>query len=204
MKMKNSRTRNISALMLMTILALVITSCQKTDISQPGIISDNNLSGSEAKLQWPIVPDSLQVPLGNKLILHAFATGVQIYQVTQSATDPDVYTWVFVAPSATLYYDAGKQFTVGTHYLGPTWETNSGSTVVGSAKVKSVQDVTAVPWLLLTAVSNGPTGFFKKVNYIQRVNTIGGLAPTTGADADHVGQQDSIAYIAEYYFYQPK
>jgi len=155
-------------------------------------------------LQWPDVPDSLQVPPVNKLIMHAFASGVQIYKVTQSVTDPNVYLWSFVAPSATLYYDANYSLIIGTHYVGPTWETKSGSTVVGSVQVKSVQDITAVPWLLLGAVSNSPMGFFKKVNYIQRLNTVGGIAPTTGADADHLGQQDSIYYTADYYFYQPK
>ena len=204
MKMRISTTKNISALVLIAIFTLVITSCQKTDISQPGNSSDNNLSESDTKLQWPDVPDSLQVPPVNKLIMHAFASGVQIYKVTQSVTDPNVYLWSFVAPSATLYYDANYSLIIGTHYVGPTWETKSGSTVVGSVQVKSVQDITAVPWLLLGAVSNSPMGFFKKVNYIQRLNTVGGIAPTTGADADHLGQQDSIYYTADYYFYQPK
>ena len=37
----------------------------------------------------------------------------------------------------------------------------------------------AIPWLLLTAKSNGPEGSFSNVTSIQRVNTVGGIAPAT-------------------------
>jgi hypothetical protein len=204
MKFKISKNRTIGFALLMSVFTLFITSCQKTDLSEPGNVPDNSVVNSDLKLQWPDVPDSLQVPPGNRLIMHVYASGVQIYKVTQSVTDPNVYLWSFVAPSATLYYDPSYSFIIGTHYLGPTWETKNGSTVVGSVQVKSPQDPTAVPWLLLGAVSNSPGGVFKNVNYIQRVNTVGGIAPITGADADHLGEQDSIDYTADYYFYQPK
>src|SRR5882672_11411624 len=104
MKMIVNRNKTINTMLLMAIFALVITSCQKTDLSEPAIVSDNSAVNSDVKLQWPDVPDSLQVPPGNRLIMHAYASGVQIYKVTQSVTDPNVYLWSFVAPSATLYY----------------------------------------------------------------------------------------------------
>src|SRR6266481_4078054 len=44
--------------------------------------------------------DSLRIPDGNTLTFHAYAIGVQIYRW-------DGATWVFVAPSATLYADPG-------------------------------------------------------------------------------------------------
>ena len=50
-----------------------------------------------------------------------------------------------------LSADAGGHSTVGTQYAGPTWESNSGSTVVGTV--------------------------FERVTFIQRVNTVGGTAP---------------------------
>ena len=37
---------------------------------------------------------------------------------------------MFRAPEATLYGKRGK--TEGKHYVGPTWESKDGSTVVGS------------------------------------------------------------------------
>src|SRR5262245_14480383 len=56
---------------------------------------------------------NLQVPAGNKVVFHAYAEGVQIYRW-------DGTNWIFVAPEATLYADAGHHGVVGTHYAGPT------------------------------------------------------------------------------------
>src|ERR1044072_2783980 len=63
----------------------------------------------------------IQVPAGNKLFFHVYARGLQIYRWDGSA-------WVGT-PSATLFADAGYHAQVGTHYGGPTWESNSGSYV---------------------------------------------------------------------------
>ena len=41
----------------------------------------------------------------------------------------------------------------------------------------------AIPWLLLTTKSTGPEGSFSKVTSIQRVNTVGGIAPRHRARA---------------------
>src|SRR4051794_5902115 len=68
------------------------------------------------------VPDILKVPTGNSLFLQAYARGVQIYQVKRSATDPKVFSWVNIAPSATLYERPDFTKDVILHYAGPTWE----------------------------------------------------------------------------------
>ena len=194
-----TRTRNISPLVLMTIVALVITSCQKTELSLPA--TDPSITVTKQEL---VVPSNLVVPEGNKLIFHAYASGVQIYVVTVSPTDPNAYVWTFVAPDATLFADAGYNGAVGIHYLGPTWESNSGSKVVGSVlqRADAPDPTTAIQWLLLTAVSSEGPGIFSDVTYIQRVNTTGGRAPATGADAAHLGEQVEVPYTAEYYFYK--
>jgi hypothetical protein len=44
----------------------------------------------------------------------------------------------------------------------------------------------------------------QNVSYIQRLDTAGGLAPTTGCTADHVGEIAEVPYTATYYFYVPK
>jgi len=58
--------------------------------------------------------------------------------------------------------------------------------------------------LLLQAVASTDPNYYSQITYIQRVNTTGGLAPTTGADAAHLGVQESVPYTAEYYFYAAK
>jgi len=137
--------------------------------------------------------DRLQVPEGNKVAFHVYAEGVQIYSWNGAG-------WVFVEPAATLFANADYDGKVGTHYRGPTWESNSGSTVVGARLFGCTPDTSAIPWLLLQAVSTGGHGIFHSVTYIQRVNTTGGVAPA--APGASIGETVQIPYTAEYYFYR--
>jgi hypothetical protein len=137
--------------------------------------------------------DSLRAPESTKLAFHAFASGVQIYRWSGAA-------WTFVAPSATLFADAAANGEVGTHYAGPTWESNSGSKVVGAVLKRCPGAPNAIPWLLLRAVSAEGPGAFNRVTHIQRVNTVGGNAPTTPGSVP--GETVNVAYTAEYFFYR--
>jgi hypothetical protein len=144
------------------------------------------------------VPDlgncqNLQVPEGNKVAFHVYAEGVQIYVWNST-------NWAFVAPEAVLSADAGFKGVVGTHYGGPTWESNSGSKVVGAVLERCTPDPDAIPWLLLEAASTEGPGIFQQVTYIQRVNTVGGLAPTD--PGDFVGEEARVPYTTEYLFYR--
>jgi hypothetical protein len=135
----------------------------------------------------------LQAPAGTILIFHVYATGDQIYRWNGTS-------WVFVAPSAVLSADAGGHSTVGTHYAGPTWESNSGSKVVGTVLDRCTTSTSAIPWLSLTVVSSNGPGIFDGVTFIQRVNTVGGIAPATAGT--FVGETVNVPYTAEYYFYR--
>src|SRR6266498_3957734 len=113
---------------------------------------------------------NLQVPAGNKVAFHAYAEGVQIYRWNGTS-------WTFVAPEAVLFAHAGGGGVVGTHYAGPTWESASGSKVVGTVLERATPDPNAIDWLLLKAKANEGSGIFAHVTFIQRVNTVGGKAP---------------------------
>src|SRR4029077_19745080 len=65
----------------------------------------------------------LQVGPGNKVAFHVFGVGGQNYRWSGTS-------WVFVAPDAVLYANAGDDGAVGIHFGGPTWQSNSGSKVV--------------------------------------------------------------------------
>ena len=138
---------------------------------------------------------SLDVSATNKVAMHAYAVGVQIYRWNGTA-------WVFVAPAAVLYANEDHDGEVGTHYAGPTWESNSGSKVVGLRLAGCTPDPNSIPWLLLAAVASEGPGILHRVTYIQRVNTVGGLAPATPGSA--VGQEAQVPYTAEYVFYRAK
>ena len=137
--------------------------------------------------------DSLRVPAGSTLAFHAYAQGVQVYHW-------DGTSWNFVAPSAKLFADAQGTAVVGRHYAGPTWESASGGTVVGAVRARCTPNPDAIPWLLLGAVSSEGPGVFQGVTHIQRMNTVGGKAPTeNGSFQDQVRE---MPYTAEYFFYR--
>jgi hypothetical protein len=71
-----------------------------------------------------------------------------------------------------------------------------------SALVRLRPSSNASPWLILSAVATNTTGpgIFGRTTYIQRVNTIGGLAPA-GAPTQ-LGQEARVPYTAEYFFYR--
>jgi hypothetical protein len=65
----------------------------------------------------------------------------------------------------------------------------------------------AIPWLLLRVVGaqDEATGSDKlaPATYIQRLNTSGGLAPSTGcASPSDVGMRQFVPYEADYFFYK--
>jgi hypothetical protein len=151
---------------------------------------------ASSDLEPPALPSgcaSLAVPAGNETLFHVYAIGVQVYRWNGA-------TWDFVAPVANLYADAGFNGKVGFHYVGPTWESNSGSKVVAARRDGCTPDANAIPWLKLQAVSNDGPGIFSNVTFIQRVNTTGGLIPS--APGSTVGEEKRVPYTAEYYFYR--
>jgi len=135
----------------------------------------------------------LQVEAGHKVAFHAYAEGVQIWRWNGTS-------WVFVKPEAVLYAGGGGDGIVGTHYRGPTWESNSGSDVIGALIDKETPNLNAIPWLLLGAVDSDGPGIFDGVTYIQRVNTVGGLAPAD--PGDFPGEEARVPYAADYFFYR--
>lgn len=135
----------------------------------------------------------LRALAGNKVAYHVYAEGVQIYRW-------DGTSWIFLAPEAELFADAGFNGTVGIHYAGPTWESLSGSKVAGMVIDRCTPDPDAIPWLLLAAVNSPGPGIFHRVTFIQRVNTVGGLAPS--GPGSFPGEVVRVAYTAEYFFYR--
>jgi hypothetical protein len=177
----------------------------------------------------PPVPDEkLQVPSGNKLFLVGHATGTQNYVCRPSGAG---FAYVLFTPQATLFGDDGGQ--VITHYFSPNpFEPNTDPKVVADGTIRAtwqhrdtsivwaklhqypdgttgavIVDPKAIAWLLLDKVGTqkGPTGGDKltKTTFVQRLNTTGGLAPSTGCSSlADVGNQAFVHYTADYLFYQ--
>jgi len=151
----------------------------------------------------PTVPENLRASADEVLALETEATGVQIYECSASKDDPARFEWTFRAPEAALFDPAGHR--IGKHYGGPTWESNDGSTVVGEVRARNDgPDPNAIPWLLLAAKSTSGSGVFSDTTSVQRLQTVGGKAPTEACTRAQVGDMARVAYRASYYFYRAK
>jgi FtsP/CotA-like multicopper oxidase with cupredoxin domain len=147
------------------------------------------------------LPANLRPPSGQSVFLETLASGVQIYECAPKADQPTTYEWAFRAPEAPLVDRSGRS--LGKHYAGPTWESTDGSTVVGEVKARDPGPTpTAIPWLLLGAKSTSGSGVFSQTKSIQRVQTVGGVAPKEPCGAANVKQVVRVPYTATYYFYR--
>lgn len=155
------------------------------------------LAACAAQLTGSPVPDTLK-PEGQRLSERVAATGVQIYECR--ATANAAAQWVFVAPEAELIDARGV--VTGKHYAGPHWESLDGSKIVGSVKARAdAPRPDAIPWLLLSARSVGGPGRFANVTAVQRIHTVGGLAPSRPCDSAALGATERVPYSADYLLY---
>jgi hypothetical protein len=166
----------------------------------------------------PAVPAGLDAPAGNKAVLVGHATGSQDYICLPTPTG---FAWSLFTPQATLFSASDKQLITHFFSLNPeepgviraAWQdSRDASTVWAATFVPPSFDPVfvapgAIPWLLLEAKGHeeGPRGGdgLAEITFIQRVNTQGGSAPTTGcSQASNVGAKAFVPYTADYFFYE--
>lgn len=168
----------------------------------------------------PPVPAKLEVEAGHKAFLVGRAIGTQNYVCLPSGNG---FAYSLFTPQATLFNDDGQQ--IITHFFSPnpveggvvraSWQHSRDTSAVwaqvtpdGSSSDPDFVAPGAIPWLLLnvkdTGAQAGPTGGQKltRTTFIQRVNTVGGVAPPTGcAQSADVGRREFVPYRADYFFY---
>ncbi len=146
------------------------------------------------------VPQQIQPPAKEQLLLQVHAKGDQVYTCK---SDAGQFTWTLKAPDAQLFDKDGKPF--GKHFAGPSWEASDGSRVTGKAIANAPSpDADSIPWLLVNILSHDGNGVLSPATSIQRLTTEGGKAPASGCDASHIGQEVRVPYSADYLFYAPK
>jgi hypothetical protein len=164
----------------------------------------------------PAVPADIQVPAGNKVFLVGHGVGTQNYVCLPSGKD---FKFTLFTPQATLFSDDSTQLT--THFFSPnpfeggtirvTWQDSRDTSAVWAQVTQSSSDPAfvardAIAWLLLQRAGSqdGPDGgdTLTETTFIQRVNTHGGVAPSTGCKSQNdVGHQAFVPYTADYFFY---
>ena len=175
----------------------------------------------------PPVPTNIAVPAGNEVFLVGHALGTQNYVCLPSGAG---VAFTLFTPQATLFSDDGKQLT--THFFSPNpFESNTNPAVFAAgairatwqhsrdtssvwAQVKPGDSSTdaafvaphAVAWLKLTAslpTDGSVGGTLTQTTFIQRLNTSGGVAPSTGCNSPaDIGHLAFVPYTADYFFYR--
>lgn len=175
---------------------------------------------SATRIAVPPVPLNLEVPAGQELFLAGYAEGTQNYVCLPAAAG---VAWRFLGPQATLFSLRTRvpRIQLTTHFLSgnpaeadlprPTWQHSiDSSRVWGRVRASSADpnyvEAGAIPWLLVEAAGTerGPLGgLLAETTFIHRVNTSGGVAPSTGCtDAGHVGAVVLVPYSTDYFFYR--
>jgi Protein of unknown function (DUF3455) len=216
---ENQTTRRILLIACATALAVAFT----VALPQPTHADD---------VTPPPVPHNIDVPKGNVAFLVGHADGTQNYiclpcpnVITLAAMCPaSGFAWAFFGPQATLFDDVDEQ--IITHFLSPnlgsnppekgtprvTWQHSQDTSTVWAMAIESSSnpgfvESGAIPWVLLRVVGakDGPTGgdTLTPTTYIQRVNTVGGVAPSAGCTlSEDVGKKALVPYEADYFFYK--
>jgi hypothetical protein len=170
----------------------------------------------------PLMPGNIAVPPGNKAFLEGHGVGTQNYICLPSGSG---FAWTLFTPEATLFNHGDNQ-QVTTHYFSPnnnpfdpadkgmiraTWEHSRDTSTVWAKAIETSIDANfvapgAIPWLKLQVVGaqDGPIhgDRLAATTFIQRLNTVGGSAPSTGcARPEDVGSKMFVPYTADYFFY---
>jgi Protein of unknown function (DUF3455) len=147
--------------------------------------------GADARaVSIPLIPTAIKPPSGSRPIgAYLVQTGTQNY--TCGATS----AYGTSTPEAQLIGTGGRIH----HFGGPSWQSERDSSLVTAAKVLPESPRTgAIPELLLKVNSHAGQGIMDKADYINRLFTSGGLAPTGTCTPGTVAK---IPYKAVYVFW---
>jgi hypothetical protein len=163
---------------------------------------------------------------------HAVGTQGYVCLPTSTGASTASWTVNAARPEATLYVKVFDRYEeVVTHFLSPdtnpngsapnplpfgnaTWQSSFDSSKVWGQPLQSIPagsdqscpNAGAIACLLLQSIGSevGLAGgnFLTQTTFIQRLNTQGGSAPTTGCSVlSDVGKQTLVPYTADYYFF---
>jgi hypothetical protein len=168
----------------------------------------------------PPVPGTLNPPEGNEAFLIGHAFGSQDYVCAASGAG---VAFVLTTPEAVLFDNPGRRiinhffsanpFESGT--VRATWQsTRNSSAFWGKLDHAATSDSDpdfvakdAIAWLLLsragTLEGSGNGADLAAATFVQRVNTVGGLAPSTGCTSPvDLRNVAIVPYEADYVFFR--
>jgi hypothetical protein len=178
--------------------ALLLLGCAQNGASGPAAAPGGPSRGAPSPAApgplYSLFHRPLNVPEGSTELLRLHAKGVQIFRCE---TRSGALHWVYRLPDAELRDDAGVL--AARHGANQTFEHVDGSHLVGEVldHVPSPID-NALPWLLIKTRSFGK-GTLTGVDYVERINTVGGMPPDS-CDPAQTNQLLRIEFSADFVF----
>ena len=137
-----------------------------------------------------VIADVIKPPAGSRPVgAYVVTKGTQNYTCAADGTYSAPST-----PEAQLIGTGGRVH----HFGGPSWQSLRDGSLVTAKKVQSSPRTGAIPELLLQVTSHTGTGVLSKADWINRLYTSGGVAPTGTCTA---GQTVQVPYGAVYVFW---
>lgn len=160
------------------------------------------MASSAMPFSQSALPDSVKVPDGHKVAWETVGVGEITYECRSKAGAPGAFEWVFVGPKADLRSRTGA---VVGRYWGPpaTWAAGSSAGITGKQLAVAPGGSGNIPLQLVKADPVMGAGALEGVSYIQRVATVGGVAPSLPCTNDGLGRREVVRYQADYIFWKP-
>lgn len=147
------------------------------------------------------LPTAVKVPAGHSVAMQTVGVGDITYECRAKKDLPGQFEWSFIGPDAALNDRNGM--TVGKYYGPPaTWESKDGSKITGAQVAVAPAGAANIPYQLVKANPASGSGAMSGVTYIQRVATVGGIAPASSCDAGKTGMKQTVRYQADYIFWK--
>lgn len=147
------------------------------------------------------LPESVKVPSGHKVAMQTVGVGDIAYECRVKKDMAGQFEWSFVGPDAVLNDRSGMK--IGKYYGPPaTWENADGSKVTGAQVAVAPAGAANIPYQLVKANPASGSGAMTGVTYIQRIATVGGIAPAMTCDAGKLGTKQNVRYQADYIFWK--
>lgn len=170
-------------------------------LALPALLALSGCGTMGSAMKAPDVPAALAVPAGNKVAFTLKGSGLLNYECRAKADAPGTFEWVLASPDAVLKDQ--NDALVGKYYGGPTWEHGDGSKITGKQLAVSPAPTPGnIPWQLVQAAPSTGSGVLVGTTYVQRVNTMAGVAPSDPCNASTVAAKKQVRYSADYVFYK--
>ena len=147
------------------------------------------------------LPDAVKVPAGHRVAMQTVGVGDITYECRAKKDMAGQFEWTFVGPDAALNDRSGMK--IGKYYGPPaTWENMDGSKVTATQVAVAPAGTGNIPYQLVKANPAMGNGAMTGVTYIQRVATVGGVAPASSCGTANLGGKQTVRYQADYIFWK--